>query len=142
MVESVPAGPEPMQATEGTPTAPRNALASDPVAFTITLLVSSDVDFQTVAAITEAQADLFMAAVEEETGVDVVDKLIWDPLHPDDDGYGDCRCSGVPGWHCPSEESEHWAKWQALDAECGHCGWQPQFDELATKITEASGLTT
>lgn len=33
-----------------------------------------------------------------------------------------CECSGPPGWHCPGEDSQHWA---TPTGECGHCGWAP-----------------
>lgn len=39
--------------------------------------------------------------------------------------YLTCACAGPPGWHCPGEDSEHWAKTDDPDAECGHCGSRP-----------------
>lgn len=39
-----------------------------------------------------------------------------------------CGCSGPDGWHCPGEESQHWAKGEEPDAECGHCGDRPSDD--------------
>lgn len=39
-----------------------------------------------------------------------------------------CQCEGPEGWHCPSEESTHWAK---PSGECGHCGWSPAMEARA-----------
>jgi hypothetical protein len=42
-----------------------------------------------------------------------------------------CECSGPGAWHCDGEDSQHWAKGEAPDAECGHCGAEGrQLDQL------------
>lgn len=116
MVESDADGTRPMHGNAPAPG------PSEP--FTITLLVSADVDLELVARLTEEAADRFMDAVEQATGAPVVDKLIWDPQHQ---GEFECGCSGPVGWHCPGEESQHWAKGDTLDSECGHCGSDPEI---------------
>lgn len=37
-------------------------------------------------------------------------------------GIGECGCSGPGAWHCDGEDSQHWAKGEDPEAECGHCG--------------------
>ena len=37
----------------------------------------------------------------------------------------ECACDGPAGWHCPGEESQHWAERQVIDSPCGHCGGDP-----------------
>jgi hypothetical protein len=31
-----------------------------------------------------------------------------------------CGCSGPDDWHCPGEDSQHWADTDGIT--CGHCG--------------------
>lgn len=38
----------------------------------------------------------------------------------------ECQCAGPAGWHCPGEDSQHWAKGEEPDSECGHCGETPE----------------
>ena len=48
-----------------------------------------------------------------------------------------CQCSGPAGWHCPGEDSQHWSKGDAIDGECGHCGWQPDEADVAEMTSRA-----
>jgi hypothetical protein len=38
----------------------------------------------------------------------------------------ECACTGPDGWHCPGEESQHWAESDRADSLCGHCGGEPE----------------
>lgn len=91
--------------------------------YTITIRVDDSADWDTVARLVEAHAEQLVLSVEEECGEVVSDKLIWDPQHPFDP---DCACDGPVGWHCPGEESQHWAERQTADSPCGHCGGSPE----------------
>jgi len=46
-----------------------------------------------------------------------------------------CECDGPEGWHCPGEDSLHWAEWQRPDSPCGHCGGDPA--DLDDDLTDA-----
>ncbi len=38
-----------------------------------------------------------------------------------------CECDGPNGWHCPGEESQHWAEApRRADSSCGYCGSDPE----------------
>lgn len=50
------------------------------------------------------------------------------------DDWGRTEAQALTDWHCPGEESEHWAKHAALEegewmVECGHCGTEEVAEE-------------
>ena len=138
-LQSDPAGSGPMQLpvgqdqTDGGPER-RNALALEPAIFALEVRLPGDLPIEVldlIAGIAEAQAELFTSAAAEELTAcgygevaDRLEPLVFDPQHPSD---AECYCVGAPGWHCPGEDSQHWAKF--LDdpkSECGHCGGSPE----------------
>jgi hypothetical protein len=74
---------------------------------------------ETLIGVTEAQAELLAKAFEEE-GAEVIETGVFDPMHP---AESECFCVGPEGWHCPGEDSEHWADTDGVT--CGFCGCGP-----------------
>jgi len=92
-----------------------------PQVYQITILAPASTNEHDVAQLVDvldAQAALVLSAMRDV--VLDVELLIDDPLHPRDFEVRDCRCTGPGSWHCPGEESQHWA---ATSGICGHCGW-------------------
>jgi hypothetical protein len=110
-------------------TAPMHANAPDAVSvFTVRVTVRGDFDLETqdlLEGILEAQGEIlgrvFNDALDLHSWANASVDL-FDPSHPDDPDELVCGCVGPEGWHCPGEESEHWAD---SFGGCGHCGWTP-----------------
>lgn len=97
--------------------------------YAMALELPDDIPDWRAIEILEAQGELWRQAIEEEFDVEAGPVFFYDPMHPDN---LDCGCVGPEGWHCPGEDSEHWAKSSTppeggtvLDIECGHCGFAP-----------------
>lgn len=83
-----------------------------------------------LVGVTEAQAALFMSALNEVLEradyEPAIDYYIGDPVHPP---VRDCECDGPPGWHCEGEDATHWPDTDGVT--CGYCGWAPDPVVLA-----------
>lgn len=37
-------------------------------------------------------------------------------------------------WRCAGQDSEHWPKGDSMMASCGHCGWEPNEEDVAELV--------